>query len=161
MNEWNKEQFGERLKALRQERNLSMLAFGEAIGTSASRIKDWEQGKNAPSAAWIAKISDRFNVSTDELIIGSVPEKKEAIDERAMLIKFEKLRETMQPKGAVSLPFEYEEQTTFFNSNKDIYKGTKGRRLMEFELMKMILQLPRKDLHEMYELAKIKYSHLK
>ena len=70
MNDWSKEDFGIRLKALREQRGLSMMAFGAAIGTSASRIKDWEKGKNAPSAAWIAKISERFNVSTDELILG-------------------------------------------------------------------------------------------
>ena len=71
MNDWNKEDFGIRLKKLREERGLSMMAFGAAIGTSASRIKDWEKGKNAPSAAWVAKISERFNVSTDELILGN------------------------------------------------------------------------------------------
>ncbi len=53
-----------------------MMAFGAAIGTSASRIKDWEKGKNAPSAAWVAKISERFNVSTDELILGNTKTSK-------------------------------------------------------------------------------------
>ena len=51
MQEWSREEFGKRLNSLREQSNLSMSAFGEAIGTSASRIKDWEQGKNAPSAA--------------------------------------------------------------------------------------------------------------
>ena len=76
MNDWNKEDFGVRLKKLREERGLSMMAFGTAIGTSASRIKDWEKGKNAPSAAWVAKISERFNVSTDELILGNTKTSK-------------------------------------------------------------------------------------
>ncbi|MBF4501688.1 helix-turn-helix transcriptional regulator [Savagea sp. SN6] len=160
MQEWSREEFGKRLNALREQRNLSMSAFGEAIGTSASRIKDWEQGKNAPSAAWIAKISDRFNVSTDELIIGKEERREETSDEFRMLVRFEQMREMMHD-GASSLPFEYAEQIAHFNENKDVYRGTKGRKLMEFELMKLVLQLPKKDVHELYELAKIKYSYVK
>ncbi len=97
MNDWNKEDFGVRLKTLREQRGLSMMAFGTAIGTSASRIKDWEKGKNAPSAAWIAKISERFNVSTDELILGnaktSKPFKSSGSTNVDML--YEKLRENI------------------------------------------------------------------
>ena len=96
MIEWNKEDFGVRLKTLREQRGLSMMAFGTAIGTSASRIKDWEKGKNAPSAAWIAKISERFNVSTDELILGiengSNPFKSWVTNSEML---YEKLRETI------------------------------------------------------------------
>ena len=97
MIEWNKEDFGVRLKTLREQRGLSMMAFGTAIGTSASRIKDWEKGKNAPSAAWIAKISERFNVSTDELILGNENGSKAfktSGSPNADLL-YEKLRETI------------------------------------------------------------------
>ncbi|WHT47701.1 helix-turn-helix transcriptional regulator [Sporosarcina thermotolerans] len=55
MNDWSKEDFGVRLKALREQRGLSMMAFGAAIGTSASRIKDWEKGKNAPQLPGLQK----------------------------------------------------------------------------------------------------------
>lgn len=44
MEEWNNEKFGERLRTLRLSRQLSMMAFGEAIGTSASRIKIGNKG---------------------------------------------------------------------------------------------------------------------
>ena len=68
--EWDQEAFGIRLRSLREQLGLSMLAFGREIGTSASRIKHWEEGKSAPTAGWIVKISDRFGVSANRLLMG-------------------------------------------------------------------------------------------
>ena len=45
MNEESNEDFGVRLKTLREQRGLSMMAFGTAIGTSASRIKAGKKEK--------------------------------------------------------------------------------------------------------------------
>ena len=67
---WNQAAFGRRLKALREKNGLSMLAFGKEIGTSASRIKHWEEGKSAPSASWIVTICERFDVSAESLLTG-------------------------------------------------------------------------------------------
>ncbi|WP_213423492.1 helix-turn-helix domain-containing protein [Bhargavaea massiliensis] len=67
---WNQAAFGRRLKALREKTGLSMLAFGKEIGTSASRIKHWEEGKSAPSASWIVTICERFDVSAESLLTG-------------------------------------------------------------------------------------------
>ncbi|KZE39849.1 hypothetical protein AV656_00715 [Bhargavaea cecembensis] len=69
---WNQAAFGRRLKALREQEGLSMLAFGKEIGTSASRIKHWEEGKSAPSASWIVTISERFGVSAESLLTGEL-----------------------------------------------------------------------------------------
>lgn len=65
---YNRENFGERLKQIRTLNGLTMLALGKEIGTSASRIKSWESGDSVPSANWIVKISERFNISTDLLL---------------------------------------------------------------------------------------------
>lgn len=67
---WNQAAFGRRLKALREKNGMSMLAFGKEIGTSASRIKHWEEGKSAPSASWIVTICERFDVSAESLLTG-------------------------------------------------------------------------------------------
>lgn len=67
---WNQAAFGRRLKALREQEGLSMLAFGKEIGTSASRIKHWEEGKSAPSASWIVTICERFGISAESLLTG-------------------------------------------------------------------------------------------
>lgn len=160
MNDWSKEDFGIRLKTLREQRGLSMMAFGAAIGTSASRIKDWEKGKNAPSAAWIAKISERFNVSTDELILGDpktsrafTPSGSSNVD-----MLYERLRENL------IIGKENDEQsekiTDLYISidaeNKERYRSGRGRRLAERELLSILTELPKKDVLELLELAKVK-----
>lgn len=160
MNDWSKEDFGVRLKTLREQRGLSMMAFGAAIGTSASRIKDWEKGKNAPSAAWIAKISERFNVSTDELILGD-PKTSRAFTASSSSnvdMLYERLRENL------IIAKEGDEQdeklVELYNSidaeNKERYRSGRGRRLAERELLSILTELPKKDVLELLELAKIK-----
>lgn len=160
MNDWSKEGFGIRLKELREQRGLSMMAFGAAIGTSASRIKDWEKGKNAPSAAWVAKISERFNISTDELILGDSKKSsafKQANNASAESL-YERLRETITVDGFAD---EQDEETNNLYiqldaSNKNRYRSGKGRRLAERELLNLLTDLPKKDVLELLELAKLK-----
>ncbi|MDW0110386.1 helix-turn-helix domain-containing protein [Sporosarcina aquimarina] len=160
MNDWSKEGFGIRLKELREQRGLSMMAFGAAIGTSASRIKDWEKGKNAPSAAWVAKISERFNISTDELILGDskkTPAFKQSNTTNAESL-YERLRETITVDG---FDDELDEETEELydqldGSNKMRYRSGKGRRLAEREILHLLTGLPKKDVLEILELAKIK-----
>lgn len=160
MIEWNKEDFGVRLKTLREQRGLSMMAFGTAIGTSASRIKDWEKGKNAPSAAWIAKISERFNVSTDELILGiengSNPFKSSGVTNAEML--YEKLRETITGEVKADMQADATEDlyAELDAKNKERYRSGKGRRLAERELLAILTELPKKEVLELLELAKLK-----
>lgn len=160
MIEWNKEDFGVRLKRLREQRGLSMMAFGTAIGTSASRIKDWEKGKNAPSAAWIAKISERFNVSTDELILGnanvSTPFKSTGATNAEML--YEKLRESITSETKLSGRIDELDDlyVELDMKNKERYRSGKGRRLAERELLTIITELPKKEVLELLELAKLK-----
>lgn len=160
MNDWNKEDFGLRLKSLREQRGLSMMAFGAAIGTSASRIKDWEKGKNAPSAAWIAKISDRFNVSTDELILGDPKTSRAFTPNSSTNIEmlFERLRENILMEKNSEETFENlnELYAAVDAANKEQYRSGKGRRLAERELLSILTDLPKKDVLELLELAKIK-----
>ena len=163
MNDWNKEDFGVRLKTLREQRGLSMMAFGTAIGTSASRIKDWEKGKNAPSAAWIAKISERFNVSTDELILGNTktakPFKGSSSTNVDML--YDKLRENITSDSETE---EVEAKTNHDEElyaeldalHKESYRSGKGRRRAELEMLAILTELPKKEVLELLELAKFK-----
>ncbi|MGN7388280.1 helix-turn-helix domain-containing protein [Sporosarcina sp. SAFN-015] len=160
MNDWSKEDFGIRLKALREQRGLSMMAFGAAIGTSASRIKDWEKGKNAPSAAWIAKISERFNISTDELILGD-PKTSRAFTASGSSnvdMLYERLRENLIIAKEVDEQDEKLDQlySTLDAENKERYRSGRGRRLAERELLSILTELPKKDVLELLELAKIK-----
>ncbi|QTD41461.1 helix-turn-helix domain-containing protein [Sporosarcina sp. Te-1] len=159
MNEWSKEDFGIRLKALREQRGLSMMAFGAAIGTSASRIKDWEKGKNAPSAAWIAKISERFNISTDELILGDPRTSRAFTGSMASMdMLYERLREhlTIDKTGEVQDDRLSDLYTEIDLLNKEKYRSGRGRRLAERELLSILVELPKKDVLELLELAKMK-----
>ncbi len=162
MNDWNKEDFGIRLKKLREERGLSMMAFGAAIGTSASRIKDWEKGKNAPSAAWVAKISERFNVSTDELILGNTKTSKpfKSTGSANVDMLYDKLRENVisdvgtqeqeQPSNTDEL---YAELDAI---HKETYRSGKGRKRAEIEMLAIMTELPKKEVLELLELARLK-----
>lgn len=159
MNEWSKDSFGMRLKRLREQRQLSMMAFGAAIGTSASRIKDWEKGKNAPSAAWIAKISERFNVSTDELIMGDTHVSAAFTHSGRQSVEtlYDKLKETIvagqSETDDANLNALYEQLDV---ENKNRYRSGKGRKKAELELLEIITRLPKKDVLELLELAKFK-----
>lgn len=158
--EWNKEDFGVRLKTLREQRGLSMMAFGAAIGTSASRIKDWEKGKNAPSAAWIAKISERFNVSTDELILGNTKTSAAFKNTGATNVEllYDKLREILidGKETDASSDFGGELYAQLDAMNKERYRSGKGRRFAERELLAIATELPKKEMLELLELAKLK-----
>jgi transcriptional regulator with XRE-family HTH domain len=158
VNDWNKEDFGVRLKKLREERGLSMMAFGTAIGTSASRIKDWEKGKNAPSAAWIAKISERFNVSTDELILGnaktSKPFKGSSSTNVDML--YDKLRENITTDVETEKSDTDQLYAELDAIHKEHYRSGKGRRRAELEMLEILTELPKKEVLELLELAKLK-----
>ena len=136
------------------------MAFGAAIGTSASRIKDWEKGKNAPSAAWIAKISERFNVSTDELILGSEKISKAFKNTGTTNVEmlYNKLREDIIDESIADEHVKHAESTyeELDALNKERYRSGKGRRLAERELLAILTELPKKEVLELLELAKMK-----
>lgn len=158
MLDWNKEDFGRRLRELREERGMSMLAFGSAIGTSASRIKDWENGKNAPSAAWIAKISRRFNISTDALIIGETRTNtflcNNELSKDALYDAFRESFETVHLNDPADPHQQYFDEIDEYNKEK--YRSGRGRRRAERELMELVIHLPKKDVLELLEIAKLK-----
>ncbi len=60
--------FGERLKALREERKISQLDLGKLFNLSQSTIAYYESGKKQPYLNMLEKFSDYFNVSVDYLL---------------------------------------------------------------------------------------------
>lgn len=62
--------FGQRLKQLRDSKGISMDKLAKAIGTSSSRISDWENEKTHPSSVFVVRIARFFGVSTDWLLTG-------------------------------------------------------------------------------------------
>jgi transcriptional regulator with XRE-family HTH domain len=91
-----------RLKALREERNLTQNEVATAISTNQRNIGRWEKGENEPSASFIVSLADFFEVSTDYLlgreddfgnviVAGSSPRDEMTADERTLLADFRTL----------------------------------------------------------------------
>ena len=59
--------FYERLKALCEERDVSLRSLSSIIGTGTSTLGAWRNG-GAPSSTFIVKIADYFSVSCDWLL---------------------------------------------------------------------------------------------
>ncbi|MFL0477955.1 HTH-type transcriptional regulator Xre [Bacillus licheniformis] len=71
--------FGENLKKLRYEKNLSQKKLGNKLGLAESTIGMYEQGKRQPDYETLIKIADFFDVSIDYLIRGESKEAQEKI----------------------------------------------------------------------------------
>ena len=57
-----------RIKELREEKGLSQTEVARAIGGTQSNLAKWEKGTVQPTAEFIKKLADYFNVSTDYLL---------------------------------------------------------------------------------------------
>ena len=60
--------FGNNLKKIRQENNLTQEELAKKINTSRSNIANYENDKNMPSIDILNKLSETFNCSIDYLL---------------------------------------------------------------------------------------------
>lgn len=60
--------FGERLKELRLEKNLSIKALARELSVSDIAIGRWERGEHLPNIDYLKMIAIYFKVSADFLI---------------------------------------------------------------------------------------------
>lgn len=60
--------YGQRIKELREERGLSLMALGKAIGVSDTAICKWEKQLAEPKLSYIIRMADFFNCSADFLM---------------------------------------------------------------------------------------------
>lgn len=70
-------EFGQRLKTLRKQRNLTQKQLAELIGTQNSIISFYEVGDRIPSPEIIVKLARTLHVSSDYLL---GLEKNESVD---------------------------------------------------------------------------------
>ena len=59
---------GNKIKQLRERHELSQVEFAEIFHVSRQTVSNWENNKNYPDMDTLKKISDRFDVSFDELL---------------------------------------------------------------------------------------------
>ena len=62
------ESFSERLKALRQEKNITQRALANHLNITDTAYGFYEQGKNYPNMDILIKLADYFEVSLDYLV---------------------------------------------------------------------------------------------
>lgn len=62
------EAFAKRLKELRTEKKISQAELAQAVGASNSIVCYWETNHSEPTAPYIVKLADYFNVTADYLL---------------------------------------------------------------------------------------------
>lgn len=60
--------FAERLRLLREARNLSQVRLAELLGVDPRAYNRWEKGATAPHLDTVIKIADVLQVTLDELV---------------------------------------------------------------------------------------------
>ena len=65
--------FGMRIALLRASNGWSQAELARRIGVSASAVGMYEQGRREPSLDLVIRLANEFSVSTDYLLIGSLP----------------------------------------------------------------------------------------
>jgi|LSQX01.1.fsa_nt_gb phosphoglucosamine mutase len=64
---------GEKISLLRSASRFSQEQLAEKLGVSRQSVSKWESDKNAPDLMTVLKISDLFNISTDDLLREDIP----------------------------------------------------------------------------------------
>ncbi len=60
--------FGRKIRELREERGISMMALANAIGVSDTAVCKWENEVSEPKLSYIARLADFFGCSADYLV---------------------------------------------------------------------------------------------
>ncbi len=90
-----------RIVLLRQRLGMSQRVFGERIGRSAGYVNRIENGKNAPTEAFLSAVADAFGVSIDWLTTGAGVLVVESVGDRFKQAR--KIREYTQEELAAEL----------------------------------------------------------
>ena len=70
--------FSEKLKLLREEKNMSLSEFAKLLGTSKQVISRYERGENTPKITTVAHYATVLNVSLAYLMNDNVTDRTEA-----------------------------------------------------------------------------------
>lgn len=72
----DQEKFGNLIKKIRLENNLTQKDFADKYNVTYQAVSKWENGKNMPDTLLIKKICDDFNLNIEDLFNGEVSKKK-------------------------------------------------------------------------------------
>jgi len=63
-------EFGEQIKTVRKEQNLTQEQFAGELNVTRQAVSNWENNRNLPDIEMLIRISEKFHVSLDQLILG-------------------------------------------------------------------------------------------
>jgi transcriptional regulator with XRE-family HTH domain len=111
--------FGERLRTLREEKNLSQEELAEVFGLGKVAISGYERGKRTPSFDILVGLADYFQVSTD-FLLGRT-------DDRTPPENMDKVRENTRKLNAILAGMDPQEQEKFFSFLEVAVNGIKSQ----------------------------------
>ena len=68
--EINKKEIANKIRAMRQERGMTMDEFGKLIGTNKYSVSNWENAKNLPNNERLKSIAEIADVTVENLLYG-------------------------------------------------------------------------------------------
>ena len=63
-------EFGEQIKQLRMDQNLTQEQFAEKLNVTRQAVSNWENDRNLPDIEMLIKMTSVFGISLDQLILG-------------------------------------------------------------------------------------------
>lgn len=70
-------EFNNKLYELRKQKGFSQEELAHRLNVSRQTISKWEVGESSPDMEKLIAISDLFEISLDELVLGKAPQKDE------------------------------------------------------------------------------------
>jgi transcriptional regulator with XRE-family HTH domain len=88
-NKMEKNEFSQRIRELRRQRNLSQAELGKIVGLHVTHIGRYERGTSRPSADALKRLAETLGVTTDYLIEGKSNEVAKAkLEDKDLLDMF-------------------------------------------------------------------------
>ena len=71
-------EFNNKLYELRKQKGLSQEELANKLNVSRQTVSKWELGDSTPDMEKLIVLSDLFEISLDELVLGKIPEPQQA-----------------------------------------------------------------------------------
>lgn len=98
------EEIGRRLKQIREYKNLTQTAFGEALGVTKQAVANAESAHSLPSIKLLYRLIEKFDVNVNWLITGNgalfisgMPEI--SAENKSLALKIEKIETALKSRG--------------------------------------------------------------
>ena len=121
---------GNKLKRLRENKNLLQKELANIIGISLSSISMYERGERQPDNETLKKFSKFFNVSIDYLLDNEIKDETSIDDEMKEIDTLKKLliKNGFMSKDEDLTEKELDKLFQFVNANKEFLKGSSNEK---------------------------------